>query len=80
MKFGERGFVFEQVDLRRGAGHVEVNDRLGLGWDSKSFFLVRISVARQQVIQSDGTEAESGLPEKMAAGDRLRVLQVDGGS
>ena len=78
VKLGQGGLVLEKIDLRRGTRHVQVNDRLGLSRDSKVFSLARIGIARKQVIEGDGAEAQSGLTEKVAPGNGPGVLQVDG--
>jgi hypothetical protein len=77
MELGQGGLVLKEVDLRRRARHVEINDRFGLGWDSKSFCLCSVAIARQQVVQGDGAKSQSGLTEEVTPGDRLSVSQVE---
>ena len=67
----QQRLVVVQIQLRRRADHVQVNDVLGLGGKVGAWHH-RCSgrqVPRQQRSQRHATQPQAGLPEKLAAGD-----------
>ena len=76
--FAELGFVFEEFELARRAGHVEEDDVLGLRWKrwlAGAHRIGRIDDGELSGLQlshhgidGDGAEADSTVAKEMAAG------------
>jgi hypothetical protein len=82
--FDQLGFVVEQVEIRRRAGEVKVNDPLGSSGELRGPRRERVvrlgggdrGLRFEQRRQSNGTEAQRRVFQKMPAGDVLQVLQM----
>ena len=82
--FLEGGFVVEEVEVRRAAGHGEVDDAFGFGGVVGQFglrildFGLRIGFGVEGV-EGDGAKGEvAGAVEELTAGGQLEVFLVEG--
>ncbi len=80
--FLESGFVVEDVQVGRTAGHAEIDDALGFGGMLRKARGLRIGGGRSlsvEGLQGDGSQAEvTGAVEELTAGGQLEALVMDG--
>ena len=78
----QRRFVIEEIELRRGTGHEQVNDPFGLRREMRCTGSQRaVGDLRQQPFVEQGrqrqaADAEAGLLEEVAAGDRAKEVPL----
>src|SRR5262245_8027831 len=74
--------VVEEVELRRGADHVQEDDAFGTGgWDTagRASSGARSRLLGQQRAKCEGTQAHTGRLEKGAAGESRQVRSAECG-